>query len=91
MIYFQGGQYILELVDFYGGTFMRLFAAIAETIGVFWIYGKLTTPELLRYFSFYSIIFNYKMVIIKIIKFSLSRIDTGVYRIIIYVFETVKT
>ncbi|CAH4032580.1 sodium-dependent nutrient amino acid transporter 1-like [Pieris brassicae] len=34
-----GGQYILELVDFYGGTFMRLFSAIAETIGVFWIYG----------------------------------------------------
>ncbi|XP_068632207.1 sodium-dependent nutrient amino acid transporter 1-like [Battus philenor] len=34
-----GGQYILELVDYYGGTFMRLFAAITETIGVFWIYG----------------------------------------------------
>lgn len=39
--YFQGGQYILELVDHYGGTFMRLFAAIVEAIGVFWIYGKL--------------------------------------------------
>lgn len=34
-----GGQYILEIVDYYGGTFMRLFAAIAETIAVFWIYG----------------------------------------------------
>ncbi|XP_026725014.1 sodium-dependent nutrient amino acid transporter 1-like isoform X2 [Trichoplusia ni] len=34
-----GGQYILELVDYYGGTFMRLFAAIVEVIGVFWIYG----------------------------------------------------
>ncbi|PZC86411.1 hypothetical protein B5X24_HaOG209130 [Helicoverpa armigera] len=34
-----GGQYILELVDYYGGTFMRLFAAIIETMGVFWIYG----------------------------------------------------
>ncbi|CAH2106400.1 unnamed protein product [Euphydryas editha] len=34
-----GGQYILELVDNYGGTFMRLFAAITETIGIFWIYG----------------------------------------------------
>lgn len=32
---------MLELVDYYGGTFMRLFAAIAETIGVFWIYGKI--------------------------------------------------
>lgn len=34
-----GGQYILELVDYYGGTFMRLFAAITESIGIFWIYG----------------------------------------------------
>ncbi|XP_072931746.1 uncharacterized protein [Epargyreus clarus] len=34
-----GGQYILEIVDYYGGTFMRLFAAITETIGVAWIYG----------------------------------------------------
>ncbi|KAJ8728149.1 hypothetical protein PYW08_016534 [Mythimna loreyi] len=34
-----GGQYILEIVDYYGGTFMRLFAAIVETMGVFWIYG----------------------------------------------------
>ncbi|XP_026317520.1 sodium-dependent nutrient amino acid transporter 1-like [Hyposmocoma kahamanoa] len=34
-----GGQYIFGLVDFYGGTFARLFAAIIETIGVFWIYG----------------------------------------------------
>ncbi|XP_032525752.2 sodium-dependent nutrient amino acid transporter 1-like [Danaus plexippus] len=34
-----GGQYVLELVDHYGGTFMRLFSAIVETIGVFWIYG----------------------------------------------------
>nr|XP_026488393.1 sodium-dependent nutrient amino acid transporter 1-like [Vanessa tameamea] len=34
-----GGQYVLEIVDHYGGTFMRLFAAITETIGIFWIYG----------------------------------------------------
>uniref|UniRef100_A0A1E1WV88 Transporter n=1 Tax=Pectinophora gossypiella TaxID=13191 RepID=A0A1E1WV88_PECGO len=34
-----GGQYILELVDHYGGTFLILFCAIAEIIGVFWIYG----------------------------------------------------
>lgn len=41
-MFLQGGQYILELVDHYGGTFMRLFAAIAETIGIFWIYGNIT-------------------------------------------------
>ncbi|CAB3224193.1 unnamed protein product [Arctia plantaginis] len=34
-----GGQHMLQLVDFYGGTFMRLFAAITETMGIFWIYG----------------------------------------------------
>lgn len=34
-----GGQFILELVDYYGGTFLVLFAAIAEIIGVFWVYG----------------------------------------------------
>ncbi|XP_052740397.1 sodium-dependent nutrient amino acid transporter 1-like [Bicyclus anynana] len=34
-----GGQYVLEIVDHYGGTFMRLFSAIAETIAIFWIYG----------------------------------------------------
>ncbi|XP_045772165.1 uncharacterized protein LOC123872079 [Maniola jurtina] len=34
-----GGQYVLEIVDHYGGTFMRLFSAIAETVAIFWIYG----------------------------------------------------
>ncbi|XP_068632211.1 sodium-dependent nutrient amino acid transporter 1-like [Battus philenor] len=34
-----GGQYILEIVDYYGGTFLVLFCAIVEVIGVFWIYG----------------------------------------------------
>ncbi|XP_041978590.1 uncharacterized protein LOC121732702 [Aricia agestis] len=34
-----GGQYVLEIVDYYGGTFLLLFGGIAEIIGVFWIYG----------------------------------------------------
>ncbi|XP_013199760.1 sodium-dependent nutrient amino acid transporter 1 isoform X2 [Amyelois transitella] len=34
-----GGQYILEMVDHYGGTFLVLFTAICEIIGIFWIYG----------------------------------------------------
>ncbi|KAG6447148.1 hypothetical protein O3G_MSEX004764 [Manduca sexta] len=34
-----GGQYILEIVDHYGGTFLVLFCAISELAGVFWIYG----------------------------------------------------
>lgn len=38
---FQSGQYMLELVDHYGGTFLVLFCAIAEIVGVFYIYGNL--------------------------------------------------
>ncbi|CAH2106399.1 unnamed protein product [Euphydryas editha] len=34
-----GGQYILELVDYYGGTFFALFCGIIEIVGLFWIYG----------------------------------------------------
>ncbi|XP_075973528.1 sodium-dependent nutrient amino acid transporter 1-like [Anticarsia gemmatalis] len=34
-----GGQFILELVDYYGGTFLILFCAIMEITAVFWIYG----------------------------------------------------
>uniref|UniRef100_A0A2A4JNI2 Transporter n=1 Tax=Heliothis virescens TaxID=7102 RepID=A0A2A4JNI2_HELVI len=34
-----GGQYVLELVDYFGGTFLLLFCAIAEIMGVVWIYG----------------------------------------------------
>ncbi|XP_075973531.1 sodium-dependent nutrient amino acid transporter 1-like [Anticarsia gemmatalis] len=34
-----GGQYILELVDYYGGTFLILFCAIMEIVAVSWIYG----------------------------------------------------
>lgn len=37
---FQGGQYVLELVDYFGGTFLILFCAIVEVITVFWIYGE---------------------------------------------------
>ncbi|CAH0723409.1 unnamed protein product, partial [Brenthis ino] len=34
-----GGQYILELTDYFGGTFLILFCGIAEVAGVIWIYG----------------------------------------------------
>ncbi|XP_022130796.2 sodium-dependent nutrient amino acid transporter 1 [Pieris rapae] len=34
-----GGQFLLELVDHYGGTFLILFCGIVEAVGVFWIYG----------------------------------------------------
>lgn len=36
---FQGGQYILNLVDFYGAGFIAFILAIAELITVGWIYG----------------------------------------------------
>ncbi|XP_073945336.1 sodium-dependent nutrient amino acid transporter 1-like isoform X2 [Choristoneura fumiferana] len=34
-----GGQWILDLVDYFGGTFLILFCGITEIIGVMWIYG----------------------------------------------------
>lgn len=39
VFYFQGGQYVLNLVDYYGGTFLILAMGIGEVIGIFWIYG----------------------------------------------------
>lgn len=35
---FQGGQHILNLVDFYGGGFMIFAFAILEVIAIAWIY-----------------------------------------------------
>lgn len=35
----QGGQYILNLVDFYGASFIVFILAIAELVAVSWIYG----------------------------------------------------
>lgn len=34
-----GGQWLLNLVDYFGGTFIIFVLAIAELVGVFWIYG----------------------------------------------------
>lgn len=35
-----GGQYILNLLDFYGASFVALVLAIFELVAVGWIYGK---------------------------------------------------
>lgn len=35
-----GGQFVLNLVDFFGCSFIALFLAIAELISIAWIYGK---------------------------------------------------
>lgn len=37
--FFQGGQWILNLVDFYGGTYVVFALAILEIVGIVWIYG----------------------------------------------------
>jgi solute carrier family 6 (neurotransmitter transporter, glycine) member 5/9 len=34
-----GGQWILNLVDHFGGTFLIFALAILELIGIFWVYG----------------------------------------------------
>lgn len=35
-----GGQYILNLVDFHGASFVALVLAVFELLAVGWIYGK---------------------------------------------------
>lgn len=42
----------MDIVDHYGGTFMRLFAAIFEAIGVFWIYGTMDVAYFLAILLF---------------------------------------
>lgn len=37
---FQGGQAMLNLVDFFGASFIAYVLAIAEIAAVCWIYGK---------------------------------------------------
>jgi len=39
---FQGGQWILTLVDFYGGTYVVFILAIFELAGIVWVYGECT-------------------------------------------------
>lgn len=36
-----GGQYLLNMIDFYGVSFVALVLAIFELLAVGWIYGKL--------------------------------------------------
>lgn len=36
-----GGQYVLDVVDFFGGGFVIFVIAVIETIAICWIYGKL--------------------------------------------------
>lgn len=36
---FQGGQWILTLVDYYGGTFVVIIVGVVEITTVFWLYG----------------------------------------------------
>lgn len=37
----QGGQYMLNLVDFFGTSFIVYILGIAELVTVCWIYGNL--------------------------------------------------
>ncbi|XP_063380652.1 sodium-dependent nutrient amino acid transporter 1-like isoform X2 [Cydia fagiglandana] len=34
-----GGQWVLELIDHFGGTFLILFTGIVEVVGIIWLYG----------------------------------------------------
>lgn len=35
-----GGQFVLNLVDFYGVSFTALILAIGELVAIAWVYGK---------------------------------------------------
>ncbi|PSN39956.1 Sodium-dependent nutrient amino acid transporter 1 [Blattella germanica] len=50
----EGGNYVLTLMDVYGGGIAVLFIAISECIGLIWIYGKIML--------FYQVIFIYSLV-----------------------------
>jgi hypothetical protein len=39
VIYLQGGQHLLKLVDFYGGGVMIFLLAVLEVVAISWIYG----------------------------------------------------
>ena len=39
--FFQGGQHILTLVDFFGGGFIIFALTTLEVVAVAWIYGNL--------------------------------------------------
>lgn len=45
---FQGGQYILNLVDYFGGTFAIVLLASCEIIAISWVYGDNFTLLLLQ-------------------------------------------
>ena len=36
----QGGQYVFNLMDTYGGGFAVVYIAIFEIIGIAWVYGE---------------------------------------------------
>jgi solute carrier family 6 (neurotransmitter transporter, glycine) member 5/9 len=38
--FYQGGQFLVTLVDFFGASFLTLVLAIAQMIAIGWIYGK---------------------------------------------------
>ena len=48
-----GGQFILNLVDFFGCSFIALFLAIAELITIAWLYGKLETNKKIYFLTFF--------------------------------------
>ena len=41
ILLFQGGNYVLTLMDVYGGGIAVLFIAITECIFLIWVYGKI--------------------------------------------------
>lgn len=52
----QGGQYVLDVVDFFSGGFVIFALVVVELIGVCWIYGT----DWWRDFGVYLLIHSYR-------------------------------
>ena len=53
-LFSQGGMYILDLVDYFGGGFIIYVMVITETIAIFWVYGK-ALPFFATFFFYYKL------------------------------------
>ena len=53
-LFSQGGMYILDLVDYFGGGFIIYVMVITETIAIFWVYGK-ALPFFATFFCYYKL------------------------------------
>ncbi|XP_046631270.1 sodium-dependent nutrient amino acid transporter 1-like [Daphnia pulicaria] len=82
-----GGQYILDLVDYFGGGFIIYIMVIAETVAVCWIYGLKQIVKDIRYMLGFGLGIYWKFTWCFLIPIALAVIF--IYAMIVY--EPLKT